>query len=132
MAIKLEAKDARSQQLAQEAITYRCLQDGVGIARLDYFGAVDNYNVLVLELLGPNLDDMFRLCRGRFSLKTVCMLAQEMLLRVQFLHRNGFVHRDMKPENFALGLNEMANVLYLLDFGLSKEFLEGCPKTHIP
>ena len=115
-----------------EASRYQNLQDGVGIAKCYFFGAVDNYNVMVMELLGPNLDDMFQLCRGRFSLKTVYMLAQEMLLRVEYLHKNGYIHRDMKPENFALGLNDMANVLYLLDFGLSKEYLEGNPKTHIP
>lgn len=128
----MEAKSAKSPQLALEAKRYQCLQDGVGIAKVYFFGSVDNYEVLVMELLGPNLDDMFQLCRGRFSLKTVYMLAQEMLLRVEYLHRNGYIHRDMKPENFALGINDMANVLYLLDFGLSKEYLEGNPQTHIP
>jgi len=108
------------------------LEDGIGIPRVYYFGSENIYNVMVMDLLGPSLEDLLLFCNGTFSLKTVCMLAQEMLLRIQFIHEHHIVHRDIKPSNFVLGLNEMANVIYLIDYGLSKQFYNPDTDSFIP
>ena len=59
-----------------------------------YYGKEETYNVMIMDLLGPSLESLFRYCNGHFSLKTVCMLAQEMLYRLEYIHQKGFIHRD--------------------------------------
>ena len=132
VAIKLEPVTNKYRQLAYEARIYKKLGDGIGIPQVYYFGLEDMYNVMVMDLLGPSLEDMFWYCNGSFSLKTVCMLAQEMLLRIQFLHEKHIVHRDIKPDNFVLGINDMANIIYLIDYGLCKQYYNPDSNTNIP
>lgn len=132
MAIKLELSSCRNPQLQYEYKIYRLLKGGIGIPSVYYYGSEGSYNVMVLDLLGPSLEDLFNYCNRRFTLKTVCMLAQEMILRLEYVHTMNFIHRDIKPDNFVIGLNENANVIYLLDFGLSKRYRNPVTKAHIP
>ncbi|KAG1841823.1 hypothetical protein DFJ58DRAFT_807718 [Suillus subalutaceus] len=77
-------------------------------------------HILILDQVGANLQQLRRLCRGELSLKTVVMLAIEMLDRIEFVHSRGVILRDIKPENFAMGVGENSHVVYLFDFGLAK------------
>jgi serine/threonine protein kinase len=81
-----------------------------------------DYNVLVMDKLGSSLEDLFQKSKCKFSLKTVCMLGIEMIRRVQFLHSKNFIHRDIKPDNFLVGLGKNANTIFMIDYGLSKKF----------
>ena len=85
-----------------------------------------------MDLLGPSIEDLFNICNKKFSLKTILMLAEQFLLRIEKLHSKNFVYRDIKPENFLMGLNEKSHLLHLVDFGLSKKYRDSTPHSHVP
>lgn len=108
-----------------------------------WFGVEGEYNVLVMDLLGPSLEDLFNFCSRKLSLKSVLMLADQMvgiidymafcflsyglliinpisinflllfqINRVEFVHSKSFLHRDIKPDNFLMGLGRRANQVF--------------------
>ncbi|XP_060658352.1 casein kinase I [Drosophila nasuta] len=131
-ALKFESKDVGYQQLHLEYQVYSFLSPGLGIARVYEFGWAANGKVMVMELLGPSLEDLFGYCSCRFSLKTVLMLAMQMIDRLEYVHMKGYVHRDIKPDNFAMSAQTDKNLLYLIDFGLANRYMDVTKREHIP
>jgi serine/threonine protein kinase len=80
-------------------------------------------NVLVMQLLGKSLEDLFQERGKKLSIKTCLMAGLQMLDRVELLHKNGFLHRDMKPDNFLIGRGDEQSVIYVIDLGLSKRYI---------
>jgi serine/threonine protein kinase len=74
-----------------------------GIPDVKWFGSEGDYNVLVIDLLGPSMEDLFNYCGKKLSLKTVLMLADQMISRLEFMHSRSYIHRDVKPDNFLIG-----------------------------
>lgn len=132
VAIKLESVKSRHPQLLYESKIYRILSGGVGIPNLNWYGVEGDYNVMVIELLGPSLEDLFMFCSRKFSLKTVVMLADQLLSRIEYIHSRSFLHRDIKPDNFLIGLNKRSNHVYVIDFGLAKKYRDPKTMQHIP
>ncbi|GAB2222261.1 hypothetical protein Droror1_Dr00013468 [Drosera rotundifolia] len=132
VAIKLESVKTKHPQLLYESKLYKILQGGTGIPNLKWFGVEGDYNVLVMDLLGPSLEDLFNFCSRKLSLKTVLMLADQMINRVEFVHTKSFLHRDIKPDNFLMGLGRRANQVYMIDFGLAKKYRDSSTHQHIP
>jgi len=132
VAIKLENVRSRHPQLMYESKLYRILQGGIGIPNIHWYGVEGDYNVLVMDLLGPSLEDLFSFCNRKFSLKTTLMLADQMLARIEFFHAKNFLHRDVKPDNFLIGLARKANQVYMIDFGLAKKYRDPRTQQHIP
>ncbi|XP_074569735.1 casein kinase 1-like protein 2 [Curcuma longa] len=132
IAIKLENVKTKHPQLLYESKLYRILQGGTGIPNVRWFGVEGDYNVLVMDLLGPSLEDLFNFCSRKLSLKTVLMLADQMINRVEFVHSKSFLHRDIKPDNFIMGLGRRANQVYIIDFGLAKKYRDTSTHQHIP
>eukprot|EP00792_Barthelona_sp_PAP020_P005912 TRINITY_DN2848_c0_g1_i3.p1 TRINITY_DN2848_c0_g1~~TRINITY_DN2848_c0_g1_i3.p1 ORF type:complete len:397 (+),score=76.47 TRINITY_DN2848_c0_g1_i3:52-1242(+) len=131
VAIKFEPIRTAHPQLIYESKLYRLLAGGIGIPHIRWYGIESDYNVLVIELLGPSLEDLFNVCHRRFSLKTVLMLADQMISRVQYVHARNFLHRDIKPDNFLMGTASRSNLVYLIDFGLAKKYRDH-RGMHIP
>lgn len=132
VAVKIESSKTNHPQLLYEAKLYNALQGGTGIANIKWCGIDGEENVLVIDLLGPSLEDLFVYCGRRFSLKTVLMLADQMITRIEFLHSKGYLHRDIKPDNFLMGLGRKANQVYIIDFGLAKRYRDSTTNRHIP
>jgi serine/threonine protein kinase len=133
VAMKLESTKSKHPQLVYEAKLDKILQGAVGIPYIRWYGVETfpqgSYNVLVMDLLGYSLEDLFSRCGRRFSLKTVLMIADQTLLRIEYIHSKSFIHRDIKPDNFLMGLGRRSNVVYIIDFGLAKRYRD--PKTHV-
>ncbi|CAH9093748.1 unnamed protein product [Cuscuta europaea] len=132
VAIKLESVKTRHPQLHYESKIYMLLQGGTGIPNLKWYGVEPEYNVMVIDLLGPSLEDLFNYCNRKFSLKTVLMLADQLINRVEYMHARGLLHRDIKPDNFLMGLGRKANQVYIIDYGLAKKYRDLQTHKHIP
>lgn len=134
LACKLEDKDADHGALLKlEHKIYSELHDAGftdGVPRIYWMGVEHGWRAMVMDALGTALDELLDDCGDQFSLKTVLMLAGQMITRVENLHRIGFIHRDIKPENFLMGRGRHRDCVYLVDMGLAKRFLRS--GEHIP
>ena len=88
---------------------------------------------MVFEILGPSLEDLFNYCGRLFSLKTVLMLADQLIARLQYIHSKNVIHRDIKPANFLMGMGARGNCVYVTDLGLASEILayDAPPMAHV-
>ncbi|KAF1928623.1 casein kinase I isoform gamma-3 [Didymella exigua CBS 183.55] len=134
VAIKFEPRKSDAPQLRDEYRTYKILVGCPGIPNVYYFGQEGLHNILVIDLLGPSLEDLFDHCNRKFSIKTVVMVAKQMLSRVQTIHEKNLIYRDIKPDNFLIGRpgSKSANVIHVVDFGMAKQYRDPKTKQHIP
>jgi casein kinase 1 len=150
VAIKFESRKSDAPQLKDEFRAYKILNSAVnhyykdpereshkylsvqGIPKVYFFGQEGYYNILIIQLLGPSLEDLFEWCGRKFSVSTVARLAIQMIERIQFLHENNLIYRDIKPDNFLIGATTSDNTIYMVDYGMVKQYRDPITHVHIP
>lgn len=131
LALKFEPAQTKHPQLIYESKLLKLIEGGLGIPEVQWSGTENNHNIMVLDLLGPSLEDLFTFCSRQFSLKTVLMLVDQILCRIEYVHSKNFLHRDIKPDNFLIGYGKRCTIIYVIDFGLAKKYRDSKGK-HIP
>ena len=134
VAIKFEPRKCEAPQLRDEYRSYRVLSEVKGVPKAYFFGQEGVHNILVIDLLGPSLEDLFDWCGRKFSTKTVVQVAKQMIERIQSIHEHNLIYRDVKPDNFLIGKPDspQANMVYIVDFGMAKQYRDPKTGTHIP
>ena len=131
IALKVEKREKNdSGTLENETLRLVYLQ-GEGVPCVYCYGNNLYHNLLVEELLGKSLEDLFNLYGKPFSLKTVCVLGIEMIKRIQYIHSKYYIHRDIKPDNFMIGRGQNEKKIYIIDFGLAKKYYSVSKAQHI-
>ena len=128
VSVKLEDR-TQNNYLESEGYTLYTLK-GFGIIELITFGRNKEYNMMVLPLLGDSLYKIFINLNKRFTLKDICLIGLQCLDRIEWVHEKNFIHCDIKPENFLMGIKD-PRVIYMIDFGLSKKYRSERTKRHI-
>ena len=121
-----------NSHLYSEAKILSKIKGGIGVPEVYEYIKKDSGNYMVMELLGKSIDSLFNLCDKKFKMKTIMQIGIQMVKRVEYLHRKGFIHRDIKPANFLIGKNEKKSIIYLIDYGLAKPYINRDTRLHIP
>ena len=131
-AVKLESHSTPNPQLKHEYKILSLIQNLTGIPKIYSYLSLNTDEALVMEILGSNLDIILsKTHEKKFSMKTSLMFFSQVLQRLRDLHEKGLIHRDLKPENFVIGLKPKERTIYLIDFGLSKQYIDPKTKNHI-
>lgn len=134
VAIKFEPRKTDAPQLKDEYRTYKIMAGTPHVPQAYYFGQEGLHNILVIDLLGPSLEDLFEWCGRKFSVKTVVQCAVQMITLIEDLHQHDLIYRDIKPDNFLIGRPNTpdANMIHLIDFGMAKHYRDPKTKQHMP
>lgn len=130
VALKLVHHEVSPELNRNELEAYEALAGVDGIPTALWHGYECDYYVLAQDLLGPSLEDLFSYCDCKLSLKTVLLIAQQAIVRLQKIHNKDFLHRDIKPANFVMGIGRNGNKLYLLDFSLATRLSDAEELQH--
>lgn len=156
--LNLNSTTITASSSAATTSNYLYMNQNIEIPSFYYYGAdlSHNLNVLAIDVLGKSLEDLLDDNDGQFSLKTVLMLVDQMISCVEFVHRHGYIHRDIKPDNFMLTLKSSvqsprnfplirfnnddiyprkknySNKINIIDFGLSKRYRDAKSGAHVP
>jgi len=130
--IPIQTEEKNGQKwLLEEAKIYKHLlqknednEEPIGITNVKMINSKKlDLKIMVMDLLGPSIESLIQK-RKKFRLPSIILLAIQMIKIVRFLHLRGYVHRDLKPDNFVLDYENM-DKLYCIDFGLAKKYVNN-------
>ena len=129
VAIKLESKNQTDTILERETYILYSLK-GFGIPEVITYGQNIKYNILIQEFLGKSIDKIFFEKNRKFSMKDCCMIGIQILDRLEYIHSKYIIHRDIKADNFLIGLKNKG-IIYIIDFGLAKQYKSRKTGKHV-
>ena len=129
-AVKFEEINSKHQQLYAECRIYLWFHSdstvlAQAIPQVVYYGIEGNKSIMIMDLLGASLEDLFNKANKKFSVKTVLMCADQMIKRIEYIHTRRIIHRDIKPDNFTIGHEKNAHRIFIIDFGLAKKYMSS-------
>ena len=128
-AMKTEKRNIYINSLETEAY-YLMMLKGFGIPELISYGQNAKYNILIETLLDKSLFDMFIRPKKPCNITNICLIALQLIERLEFIHSKDIIYRDVKPENFMIGIED-PNVIYIIDYGLCKKYRSSKTGRHI-
>ncbi|CAA7261348.1 unnamed protein product [Cyclocybe aegerita] len=133
VALKIQYVNHECPTNRYERYLYPLLQGGAGMPRLYASGVQGDWDYLAIDLLGSSLDSLFRKSgKDTMDLRSVCSVAIQVIMRLQFMHARGVLHRDIQLGNCVIGLPPNDKIIYMIDFGFSKRYIDQYTGRHIP
>ncbi|CAD8170225.1 unnamed protein product [Paramecium pentaurelia] len=130
VAIKIEKEENEDvRSLEREVQVLERLNGIEGVPQLYWHGEQDDYNIIVMQILGKDLAYYMK-SKKKFSFKTAIQLGIQIVKVLERIHNKGVVHRDLKPENILFGIDDECSKIYVIDFGISKIFRDKNGKIH--
>ena len=131
-AFKFEKKRPNKRSLLKSESQIMIYLKGKGIPSIELYKEEDNYMVMIMQLLGKSLEGLLKESKDKkLSLKSVSLLGIELIPILKFIHDKHIIHRDIKPDNFAVGYDDPCQI-YILDFGLAKKYRSSKTLKQIP
>ena len=132
VAFKFEKKRPNKRSLLKNESQVMIYLKGKGIPAIELYAEEENYNIMIMQLLGKSLESLLKHSKTKkLSLKTICLLGIEIVPILKFIHDKHIIHRDIKPDNFAIGYDDPCQI-YILDFGLAKKYRSSKTLKQIP
>ncbi|XP_055330960.1 casein kinase I-like [Paramacrobiotus metropolitanus] len=127
-----QRRPGRKCRLADEFNILQEIRGAGGFPKVHYYCEVDASNVIVLDMLGPTLDDLLTRVGGTFSKKTMALIGLQLMDRLEFLHSRNILYRDVKGENLLIGLYDHHNRIHIVDFGLCRHAFKEDGQGYTP
>ena len=106
VAVKMEPVSTKTPSVQYEYSLYKLMEGSSGIAKVHYFGTEGDYYLIVMDMLGPSLEALHVFCERSFSESTVAKIGLQCITLLESLHEKGLIHRDIKPDNFLIGIGK--------------------------
>jgi len=129
VALKTEYRHTMNKLLESESFFLFSLK-GTGIPKVLSFGHNKEYDILIMPLLGKSLKELYISKNSNLEFKDICLISMQIIERIKWVHSRNIIHRDIKPDNFLVGLED-PDIIYLIDFGLSKKYKSSTTGKHI-
>jgi len=123
VAIKVEPISNGTTLLKNESKIYQYLLGTHNLPQVKWYGKDETNYYMVIPLLGQSIEKLF-IEKQVFSLKLILQIGIQILYLLKTIHEKGLIHRDIKPDNFLLGIESEKNKLFLIDFGLCKTYIK--------
>ena len=126
VAIKVEKRSEDSTNtLKYEANVYNYLKKINNFVKLRWFGKDEKYNFLVIDLLGNSLKNELVRNTSQNNLEIVLNFGKKIINKLMILHENKIIHRDIKPDNILLNLDNSYEDIFLVDFSFCKKYIKS-------
>ena len=129
-AMKTEKLKGNNIKILESEAYFLFILQGYGFPKLISFGHTKKYNILIETLLDKSLEDIYIKNNMTSNIIDICLIGLQILDRLEWIHSKNIIYRDVKPDNFLIGIKD-PNVIYIIDFGLCKKYRSSKTGKHI-